>query len=169
MRLFNIISSVFNKNIICINNKNSLEFFIRKFIYQSINNFFKFSIFFKKNVFLFFILFYESIFISKSKLKYNSILSNYYIINNKMLKISINSKNEKINSIENIFGNSRWAEREAKEFFNINYNNKSDNRSLYLWSGFLGNPLKKNYPTIGFFEISVKYKLGLHFKKIIHV
>lgn len=169
MRLFNIISSVFNKNIICVSNKSSLEFIVRKVIYQYINKFFKFSIFFKKNVMLFYILFYESMFIHKSKLNYNSILSNYYIINNRVLKISINTKNEKINSIENIFGNSRWLEREAKEFFNINYKNKSDNRSLYLWSGFLGNPLKKNYPTIGFFEISVKYKLGLHFKKIIHV
>lgn len=169
MRLFSIISSVFNKNVVCISNKSSLEFFVRKVIYNHINIFFKFSIFFKKNIFLFFILFYESVFINKSKLNYNSILSNYYIINNKILKISINTKNEKINSIENIFGNSRWIERESKEFFNINYSNKSDNRSLYLWSGFLGNPLKKNYPTIGFFEISVKYKLGLHFKKIIHV
>lgn len=169
MRIFSIIGSIFNKNLILINNNNCLDFFIKNRIYNYLNKFFKFSIFFKKNIFLFFIFIYETIVNNNNRIIYTKLTNNFFSINDKVVKFTVNTKNEKLSSIEMIFGNAKWLEREVREFFNINYLNKADNRSLFLWSGFLGNPLKKNYPTIGFFELSVKYKLGLHFKKIIHV
>ena len=169
MRILSIIGSIFNKNLILINNRNSLDFFIKNRIYGYLNTILKFSIFLKKNIFLFFIVIYETIINNNGRVSYNKLANNFFNINDKVVKITVNIKKEKLSSIDSLFGNAKWLEREVREFFNMNYLNKTDNRSLFLWSGFLGNPLKKNYPTIGFFELSVKYKLGLHFKKIIHV
>lgn len=169
MRLFNILNSVLSKNIICLMNKSNIEVLLKKKIYFSLNIILKNSILFSKSFFLFFILVVESLFFIKNKIKNYLITSNILFNKNFFLKINTNTKNEKLNSLSKVFGNSNWLERESKEFFNLNYTSKTDNRSLFLWAGFLGNPLKKNYPTIGFFEICVKYKIGLHFKKIIHV
>ena len=169
MRILSIIGSIFNKNLILINNRNSLDFFIKNRIYGYLNTILKFSIFLKKNIFLFFIVIYETIINNNGRVSYNKLANNFFNINDKVVKITVNIKKEKLSSMDSLFGNAKWLEREVREFFNMNYLNKTDNRSLFLWSGFLGNPLKKNYPTIGFFELSVKYKLGLHFKKIIHV
>ena len=61
-------------------------------------------------------------------------------------------KNHKI-SIENLYYNCLWFERELAEMFNIIFKYKKDTRNLllpYLDSTY---PLKKNYPTIGYYNI----------------
>lgn len=60
---------------------------------------------------------------------------------------------ENINSIESIFFNSNWLERELVEFFNINIINRSDTRNLLLDYNLQANPLLKTYPTEGHQEI----------------
>lgn len=56
-------------------------------------------------------------------------------------------------SLERVFSNSNWLERELVEFFNINISLRTDTRNLLLDYNFTANPLLKSYPTEGHQEI----------------
>jgi len=56
-------------------------------------------------------------------------------------------------SIENIFLNSNWMERECGEMSNISFLNKYDNRNLLLQYMDLFSPILKKNSSLGFFEI----------------
>ena len=56
-------------------------------------------------------------------------------------------------SLNTIFFNSIWFERENKEFFNIKFINNIDHRNLLLTYTNMEFPLIKSYPTSGFKEI----------------
>ena len=57
------------------------------------------------------------------------------------------------NSIDLIYNNSSWLEREISEMYGINYLNKNDNRSLLLDYSRNEFPLLKDFPVEGFYEI----------------
>ena len=62
-------------------------------------------------------------------------------------------KKENIKSVDNIFYNSNWLEREVSEMFGINYFFKKDLRKLLTDYSNIDNPLLKSYPTEGFNDI----------------
>lgn len=84
-------------------------------------------------------------------------LVNYNVMdykNNSRLIFSVFlNKTDIVNSLESVFYNSNWLERELVEFLNINVYSRSDTRNLLLDYNFSGNPLLKNYPTEGHQEI----------------
>ena len=91
--------------------------------------------------------------------KKNSIMI-FYIYYFYFLKIKIiltffynNSKKENIKSIDNLFYNSNWLEREVSEMFGINYFFKKDLRKLLTDYSNIDNPMLKSYPTEGFNDI----------------
>ena len=101
-------------------------------------------------------------------LKYNNIIpnTNFFSKNNRFiiyntyymyfLKIRlsiIQITNLDINSIDSIYINSSWLEREVSEMYGINYLNKNDNRSLLLDYSRNEFPMLKDFPTEGFYEI----------------
>lgn len=103
--------------------------------FSKINNNLEF--FFKKNRI---ILFYSYYFYSL-KLKLNVImLYNFY-------------KKNKITSIDKLYRNASWVERETSEMFGINYYNKKDIRKLLLDYSKIENPMLKDFPTEGFSEV----------------
>lgn len=57
-----------------------------------------------------------------------------------------------LDSIDLIYKNSNWLEREASEMYNIKYNNKRDCRKLLLDYTLDINPMLKDYPTEGEFD-----------------
>lgn len=65
--------------------------------------------------------------------------------------------NGKIFSIDGVFLNANWLERELIEFFNIYVSNKIDTRNLLLDYNFVGAPLLKNFPTEGYLELFYNY------------
>lgn len=71
---------------------------------------------------------------------------------------------ENIFSISNIFFSSNWLEREIFDFFGINFMNHFNLRKILNDYGFLGFPLRKDFPLSGYF--SLKYKNNL--KKIMN-
>ena len=76
------------------------------------------------------------------------------------LKINIytfSSDLNKLNSISFLFLNSLWLERELSEMFNIYFLNKIDSRNLLLDYSYIGNPLLKNFPSIGNVELFYNY------------
>jgi len=56
-------------------------------------------------------------------------------------------------SVELLFRNARWLERELSEFLGITLLNKRDHRTLFTIPLFYSAPLRKRYPTVGFYEI----------------
>lgn len=159
---------IFFKKLLTIHNHTILFIVFYKNICKILLIFIKLSLnFFKKNIFLN-IFFYAAIIIKNKIIKNVNVLHYFFILDNSIVSLSSNIKNS-IESLDNIFLNLKWQERECREFLGLSFFNKTDNRSLFLWNGFIGYPLKKDFPTIGFFELINKYKIGLFFKKIIYI
>ena len=95
------------------------------------------NFFFKNNNILIFYIYYFYF------LKIKIILTVFYNI----------FKKENIKSIDNLFYNSNWLEREVSEMFGINYFFKKDLRKLLTDYSNIDNPLLKSYPTEGFNDI----------------
>ena len=78
----------------------------------------------------------------------------YFNYSNK-LRLTLFSNNQKKNtqSIDVIYKNAHWLEREVSEMFPIKYNNKIDSRSLLLDYSKNEYPLLKDFPTEGFNEL----------------
>ena len=56
-------------------------------------------------------------------------------------------------SISQLFSSARWLEREASELFGIQLLGMVDRRNLLLQYGETSAPLKKSYPSVGWYEI----------------
>ena len=76
-----------------------------------------------------------------------------YFINNRLLLIFFNNFLTKLHSLESIFLNANWLERELIEFFGATFYFKKDTRNLLLDYTFVGNPLLKSFPTEGYEEL----------------
>ena len=57
------------------------------------------------------------------------------------------------NSVDSVYLNSSWLEREVSEMYGVNYINKNDNRSLLLDYSRNEFPMLKDFPVEGFYEI----------------
>ena len=168
MRLFNILNIIFFKKIIYLNSILFKFILSYKDTFKIILLFLKLSFLFCKKILFLNIFFYNSIFINNKKINITNILNYFFIFDNQLFSITSNVFNN-FNSFETYFFNLKWQERECREFLGINFFNKNDNRSLFLWNNFIGYPLKKDFPTVGFFELINKYKIGLFFKKLLYV
>lgn len=62
-------------------------------------------------------------------------------------------KKNNVVSIENLFNNANWIEREASEMFGVNYLFKKDVRKLLMDYSTVENPLLKNYPSSGYSDV----------------
>lgn len=72
----------------------------------------------------------------------------FYIFNLLKLKVFFNFiilVNTKIKSIDNIYFNANWLERECSEMYNICYESKKDSRRLLLDYTSNLNPMKKQF------------------------
>lgn len=58
-----------------------------------------------------------------------------------------------IASLETIFINANWWEREIWDFFGLYFKNHSDLRRILTDYGFEGFPMRKDFPLAGFVEV----------------
>ena len=58
-----------------------------------------------------------------------------------------------LSTIEIAFRNARWLERESGEMHDIWFKQKRERRALFLVTLLYWGPLRKTYPTSGFFEL----------------
>lgn len=74
----------------------------------------------------------------------------YYLYTTKIrLTILLHSAENKYNSIDQIYKNANWTERETSEMYGLIYTNKRDSRKLLLEYTKDENPLLKDFPTEG--------------------
>lgn len=77
----------------------------------------------------------------------------YYFYFIKIRLTIMQSTNNNISSIDNIYKNASWLEREAAEMFGIKYTDKKDNRALLLDYSRNEFPMLKDFPCEGYYEI----------------
>ena len=99
--------------------------------YSTINLNFEFFLTKNKNL-LFYIIYFYSI---SYKITFFFCINNY------------------LSSVEGIYQNANWIERELIEMYGINIYNKLDSRNLLLDYTTVDNPMLKNYPCVGLTEV----------------
>lgn len=77
----------------------------------------------------------------------------YYTYYAKTRLTFVCSTDYKMNSIDSIYKNANWLEREVSEMFGISYINKKDSRPLLLDYSRNEFPMLKDFPTEGYYEI----------------
>ena len=81
------------------------------------------------------------------------------------LNIRINFKvllneNDIMQSIGNIFSNSTWYEREIWDMYGILFAGNRDLRRILTDYGFVGHPMRKDFPLTGYIEIDYNKTKG---------
>jgi NADH-quinone oxidoreductase subunit C len=54
-----------------------------------------------------------------------------------------------VDSLTPLYGSAHYAERECHEMYGIRFRGNADLRPLLLYEGFVGHPLRKDYPKLG--------------------
>ena len=71
--------------------------------------------------------------------------------------ITFNVEN-KIPSITKLFPSANWMEREVFDMYGIKFKNHPDMRRILTDYGFVGHPLRKDFPLTGFNEVRYSEK-----------
>ena len=82
-----------------------------------------------------------------------------YSISNRVfltLKVRLASDQAEVPSIEKIFKNANWHEREVLDMFGIEFSDHSDPRRIIMPHDWEGHPLRKDYP-LGYEEVQFSF------------
>ena len=84
------------------------------------------------------------------------------VSNNQRLRVKALLSSEKlmIQSVTKIWNCADWFEREAFDLFGILFENHNDLRRILTDYGFVGHPLRKDFPMIGEVEMRYDEELG---------
>ncbi|MED7787825.1 NADH-quinone oxidoreductase subunit C [Francisella sp. 19X1-34] len=76
--------------------------------------------------------------------------------NNVRVRVKCKLKNAQIilvDSVSDLWPSADWAEREVYDMFGIYFNNHPDLRRVLTDYGFVGHPLRKDFPQTGYVEM----------------
>ena len=76
------------------------------------------------------------------------------------VKALLSSENLMIQSVTKIWNCADWFEREAFDLFGILFENHNDLRRILTDYGFVGHPVRKDFPMIGEVEMRYDEELG---------
>ncbi len=62
------------------------------------------------------------------------------------IKLSVAEDDLRVESLTPIWKNANWLEREVYDMFGIRFQGHPDLRRLFMYDGFEGHPLRKDYP-----------------------
>lgn len=62
------------------------------------------------------------------------------------LKVSVAEDTPRVPTLTSIYGSARFLERETHEMYGIEFVDNEDLRPILLYEGFVGHPLRKDYP-----------------------
>lgn len=75
-----------------------------------------------------------------------------------ILKIKVN-EGEEVPSLDKIHPSSLWYQREIFDMYGISFKNSPDNRRILTDYGFVGHPLRKDFPLSGHLQVKYDEKL----------
>ena len=76
--------------------------------------------------------------------------------NNVRIRVKCKLKNEQIilvDSVSDLWVSADWAEREVYDMFGVYFDNHPDLRRVLTDYGFVGHPLRKDFPQTGYVEM----------------
>lgn len=74
---------------------------------------------------------------------------------------------EAVPSLTGIYKSASWLEREIFDLYGLRFKNNSDLRRILTDYGFVGAPFRKDFPLIGYKELSYNSENGsVTYKKI---
>ncbi len=74
----------------------------------------------------------------------------YSFANNRRLRLKVPlALNDTIATVEGVWKAANWLEREVYDLFGIVFDGHSDLRRILLWDGYVGHPLRKDFPLHG--------------------
>ena len=62
------------------------------------------------------------------------------------IKLAVGEDDARVDSLTAIWKNANWLEREVYDMFGIRFAGHPDLRRLFMYEGFEGYPLRKDYP-----------------------
>jgi NADH-quinone oxidoreductase subunit C len=62
------------------------------------------------------------------------------------LKLAVSEAEPVVATLTGLYGSARFLEREAHEMYGIRFAGNDDLRPILLYEGFVGHPLRKDYP-----------------------
>ena len=62
------------------------------------------------------------------------------------LKVEVSAERPAVTSLTALYGSARFMEREAHDMYGIEFTGNDDLRPILLYEGFVGHPLRKDYP-----------------------
>jgi NADH-quinone oxidoreductase subunit C len=62
------------------------------------------------------------------------------------VKAAVEESDLKIDSLTKVWRNANWLEREVYDMFGVRFEGHPDLRRLFMYDGFEGHPLRKDYP-----------------------
>jgi len=62
------------------------------------------------------------------------------------IKCQVPEEDPEIDSVSGLWKNANWLEREVYDMFGIQFQGHPDLRRLFMYDGFEGYPLRKDYP-----------------------
>jgi len=65
------------------------------------------------------------------------------------LKAQVDEDDPAIDTVESVWPNANWVEREVYDMFGITFNNHSDLRRILMPDDWIGHPLRKDFPLGG--------------------
>lgn len=72
------------------------------------------------------------------------------------VRVPLNGNSPHISTIETIYPNANWKEREVWDMFGINFDGHSDMRRIIMPYDWQGHPLRKDYP-LGYEEVQFTF------------
>jgi len=80
--------------------------------------------------------------------RYEMVYHLFSLSNNQRLRIRtrLPDKDPSIDSLTSIWKNANWLEREAYDMFGVRFEGHPYLRRLFMYDGFEGHPLRKDYP-----------------------
>jgi len=76
-----------------------------------------------------------------------------YKLNYRFFSVLLCQRDDLIISLSNIYNNANWLEREIWDLFGLKFMYHKDLRRILTDYGFVGHPLLKLYPLMGFIEL----------------
>lgn len=62
------------------------------------------------------------------------------------IKLGVGEEEPEVDSLSLVWKNANWLEREVYDMFGLRFKGHPDLRRLFLYDGFEGYPLRKDYP-----------------------